>query len=262
MQCIFCEDEILNSSVEHIVPESLGNRFYIIEPGIVCNACNNRFSEDEGKAILKSFLGFIRIQNGIKTKQGKSSKAMVDGIKAIGDPNFRKNVISFESIKEEYKKILDPSTGTFELYIPDFDKTEVSASRMLLKIAYESIYKSKRGFLGKYDFTSLKSYLTNKDNKNWPFITSHIQPHKFISIPTFNDKYELNRIKISLSLFEWNTTTLLFDFRYDYYNLTINLLNRDYLWSKPYFELDTSATLYPKYLNIRKEHPNWNFKRP
>lgn len=44
MKCIFCKDSSDNStSVEHIIPESLGNKD-ILPKGIVCDSCNNYFA--------------------------------------------------------------------------------------------------------------------------------------------------------------------------------------------------------------------------
>lgn len=38
MHCIFCKCDSTNSkSVEHIIPESLGNKSHILRPGIVCD---------------------------------------------------------------------------------------------------------------------------------------------------------------------------------------------------------------------------------
>ena len=45
MRCIFCKKDSCNSrSVEHILPESLGNEEHILPAGIVCDRCNNYFA--------------------------------------------------------------------------------------------------------------------------------------------------------------------------------------------------------------------------
>jgi len=42
MRCIFCKNPSDNSvSVEHIIPESLGNISHILPKGWVCDTCNN-----------------------------------------------------------------------------------------------------------------------------------------------------------------------------------------------------------------------------
>ena len=45
MRCIFCKKDSLDSkSIEHIMPESLGNVNHILQPGVVCDECNNYFA--------------------------------------------------------------------------------------------------------------------------------------------------------------------------------------------------------------------------
>ncbi len=40
MRYIFCKQEASTSkSVEHIIPESMGNKSNILKPGIVCDKC-------------------------------------------------------------------------------------------------------------------------------------------------------------------------------------------------------------------------------
>ena len=248
MNCIICDESIQKNSVEHIIPESLGNTVYFLEANTLCQTCNNRFSEFEDKAITRSFLSLIRMQNAIKTKKGKPSTLKVGDFQASGNTEFKKDIISLDKIEEHHITNKNPKTGAFDITISDFDNTEMSASKMLLKIGFESLYKSQKKVFTKYDFTELKDHLTNRNTKDWPFITAHKPHYTFKSIPTFNDKHNLNKIKCYLKYLELSENVMLFEFQYDYYNMTINLLSRDFVWSAPYFKIDTSASLYPKYL--------------
>lgn len=55
MRCIFCKQDSSSSrSVEHIIPESLGNTDYILPIGIVCDPCNNYIAREVEKPILDS----------------------------------------------------------------------------------------------------------------------------------------------------------------------------------------------------------------
>jgi hypothetical protein len=75
MRCIFCKNDSTNSkSVEHIIPESLGNKNNILPKGVVCDSCNSYFGSKIEKAVLempyfKSLRGRIMIEN----KKGKIS---------------------------------------------------------------------------------------------------------------------------------------------------------------------------------------------
>jgi HNH endonuclease len=247
MKCIFCDKDFSSSPIEHIVPESLGNIWYTLPANTICGICNNDFSEFEGKAIFKTFLGFIRSKNGIKTKKGIPSKFEIGNIKGVGDDNFKKDVITIDGLEEKDVSNYNPKDGSFQVTIPEFHKSEAATAKMLLKIGYEAIYKSQKKILLKHDFSNLINYVTKIENKDWPFIAARNDYNSFQSIPTFTDKNNLNRIKCKLRFSEISNQILLFHFKYDYINLTINLLNRDISWTDIYFEEDINASLYPKH---------------
>lgn len=247
MICLTCDGSTLISSEEHIIPESLGNSLYVLKKGIVCRDCNNRFSKFEDKAIYNSYLSFIRIQNGVKTKKKKPSAVKIGSFEAHGIDEYTKDVMFMKKYEDNITKFHEDS-DKIDLLIENFDKSEMATAKMLLKIGFESLFKSQKRILNKYSFSELKDYLNNVSNKDWPFITSHKVLYPFKSIPTFGDKNNLNRIKCYLRFYEKDETTLLFDFQYDYFNLSINLLHRTFDWSSIYFENDTSTSLYPRHL--------------
>lgn len=54
-RCIFCKQDSSSSrSVEHIVPESLGNIDHVLPAGIVCDKCNNYIAREIEKPLLDS----------------------------------------------------------------------------------------------------------------------------------------------------------------------------------------------------------------
>lgn len=71
MICIFCKQPSDRSkSVEHIIPESLGNTEHVLPKGVVCDSCNNYFARKIEKPALESplFLG-QRARQMIPTKR-------------------------------------------------------------------------------------------------------------------------------------------------------------------------------------------------
>lgn len=53
--CIFCNKDASSSrSLEHIIPESLGNEEHTLPPGVVCDACNNYFASSIEQPVLES----------------------------------------------------------------------------------------------------------------------------------------------------------------------------------------------------------------
>jgi hypothetical protein len=56
MNCIFCHKISDNSqSIEHIIPESLGNKEHTLWKGAVCDKCNNYFATKMEKELNRNF---------------------------------------------------------------------------------------------------------------------------------------------------------------------------------------------------------------
>lgn len=89
MRCIFCKNvSDASVSVEHILPESLGNRALYLSVGVVCDNCNNYLSREVEKPMLQSgVFRLIRSERRVPSRRGK--------IPIFGDterpelPNFR-----------------------------------------------------------------------------------------------------------------------------------------------------------------------------
>jgi hypothetical protein len=73
LRCIFCKkDSSTSRSVEHILPESLGNEEHILPPGIVCDRCNNYFASSVEQAVLESgYFATSRFYGKIPNKRGR-----------------------------------------------------------------------------------------------------------------------------------------------------------------------------------------------
>ena len=247
MTCIFCEKENEAQSVEHIVPESFGNKKYTMQKGKVCDDCNGKFSKFEGTASANSIFVMERAKFGIETKKGKNVKGKVNALAIEGDKNFRKRLITVKGLNDENFIDFDPSTRIGKLKIMSFDKSEVATSKLLLKIGLESIYTSQRTQFNKYDFADLKGFLTAKNNINWPFLTTDFEVQKFNSVPKFIDKHLLKKNKCELKFAEINDDTLLFKFKYGAIAMIINLLNRNLDWIQVYLHNAPKAMLYPQH---------------
>jgi hypothetical protein len=171
MKCIFCKENSENSkSVEHIIPESLGNRKAILEKGIVCDSCNNYFARKIEKELLQTpFYKSLRSRYGIESKKGKipldvgylpitGSEIEVE-LNGIFDPNdttLRFNIPK----KTDFEKL--QSGEIKEVYIPvsiDLEKSKI-VSRFLAKVGIEVI--AQRFWEGAKDV----SYLISEDLYN------------------------------------------------------------------------------------------------
>jgi hypothetical protein len=251
MACIICGVEEPGAPIEHIVSESLGNTHYVLKKGDLCKRHNNMFSEFEGKALTKTILGMERARMGYKTKKGKPAISKTGDIQFQGDDSFRKNFIRVNGLKEEDIIDFDPVTRTFKIHVQGFDKTEVATSKLLLKMALEALHKSRPEIFKKYNLDEAKKYLDNQTNTDWPFLITKQQLSKFISIPRFNDKFQLKKIRSELLYSEVDPDVLLFHFIYCGVSMMINLVNRDLAWVKPYLDTGDFTELYP--VHMRKK---------
>lgn len=73
MSCIFCKDDTaLSKSIEHTIPESLGNSQHTLARGIVCDRCNNYFAVKIEKPLLDSeYFTHVRFRNALPNKKGR-----------------------------------------------------------------------------------------------------------------------------------------------------------------------------------------------
>ncbi len=79
MRCFFCKCNTDSSkSVEHIIPESMGNKKYILDKGIVCDKCNNYFSREiEGPIQSYEDIKMLMALEDIWSKKGKRRTSSV-----------------------------------------------------------------------------------------------------------------------------------------------------------------------------------------
>jgi hypothetical protein len=79
MRCIFCKADSDHSvSVEHIIPESMGNVDHVLPPGSVCDGCNGYFARQiEGPLLAAPVFRQLRFGMQIANKRGRIPEWMV-----------------------------------------------------------------------------------------------------------------------------------------------------------------------------------------
>lgn len=145
MRCIFCKGDSSNSkSVEHIIPESLGNKFKVLQKGIVCDSCNSYFGNKIEKIVLEmSYFKSLRGRIMIENKKGKIPRI------AAFTENKTEVEISFsqdrdKTIEVVYKdeKTLEALLKNKEIYVPIISeplKDDPIVSKFIGKIALEAL---------------------------------------------------------------------------------------------------------------------------
>lgn len=147
MRCIFCKRPSLSSqSVEHIVPESLGNTDHTLPRGVVCDACNNYFARKVEKPVLDSpMMRLLRSDRQI--------------------PNKRRRIPSCDAQESPE--------------LPDYRLM----SRFLTKAALEalafktlSVPDSNAEIVDKAELDDLRAYARYDRGETWPFSCRTLYP--------------------------------------------------------------------------------------
>ena len=145
MQCIFChKDSSASKSVEHIIPESLGNKHHFLPKGYVCDGCNNYFAVKIERELLdQPYFKSMRFRNEIATKKGKyvKEKMIFPGSVMACDVEMKTTdsgrIVSFNDDRL-YDAIKDGKSHTMlSPYYPEPDYPSTNMSRFLAKCAYE-----------------------------------------------------------------------------------------------------------------------------
>lgn len=145
MYCIFCHKDSSNSkSVEHIIPESLGNKHHFLPKGYVCDECNHYFAiKIENELLSQPYFVSMRFRNEILTKKGKlvRQKMVFPGAMRSSDvvmQTTENGIIASFYDDELYEAIKAGKTKTMiGPYIPEPEYPNVIMSRFLAKCAYE-----------------------------------------------------------------------------------------------------------------------------
>lgn len=196
MRCLFCKQDSSDSkSVEHVIPESLGNKTYILPKGVVCDKCNNYFSRKIEDPFLNSTeIRALRFYEGIPNK--KRNVPPVDGILSgkipvkiynpfPDEPMFTHEKGSFIPIEVKEADIPKiPSSGW--VFTPAFTNDMIPhnttvISRFIAKIALESIalrlYQHEGGLdylINDIAFDPIRNYVRMGNRDNWPCNISRI----------------------------------------------------------------------------------------
>lgn len=148
MRCIFCKQPSDNSkSVEHIIPESLGNADHILARGIVCDKCNNYFAIKIEQPLLElPYFVSVRHRNDIENKKGRIP--INKGILLAHTPG----IVNFHRDKEGKSISLEDETlitffqdnKTFSIVIPVNERppnNDIYISKFVGKVGLEALAK-------------------------------------------------------------------------------------------------------------------------
>lgn len=147
MKCIFCKSDSSDSkSIEHIIPESIGNKKQILSKGIVCDSCNNYFARKIEKPVLEMpYFKSLRGRTLIENKKGKIPR--ISGFTKNKDNieiSFSQDGSNTIEVIYEDEKALEALINHNELYIPLIPEpphNDLNVSKFIGKIAIEALAK-------------------------------------------------------------------------------------------------------------------------
>lgn len=193
MNCIFCKIDSDNSvSIEHIIPESLGNEEYVLPLGWVCDKCNNYFASKVEAPFLNSYYCKqarfeMRVPN--KRKRVPVGKGLYPLARAKIDLFYEDSGLSFFASDEKdipafVEALTNNKGGT--LYIPQagLPKQNYSLSRFIGKVGLEVLaYKmfddpmANNEIVNKTELDELRNYVRRgKPGFVWPIHVRRIYP--------------------------------------------------------------------------------------
>ena len=239
-KCIFCLEESDGfNTVEHIVPESLGNIDDILT-NAVCDKCQNYLgTEIENFVLSKTPFGFWRTISGTKTKKGKnpffdpsqavSKRGKIDNYHPLTDNNITMHPADNESIIEvttDNDKIRQEifSGERTNIKVVLTPKMLIYMGRFLGKIALEYWYKAFNYDVFDERFNGLRNYIRyGSVNEVWPVmlgqLTENTLTYKAIS------KFEEGRTLYAYSFYKDNKANLIlfnFDIGCERYSIILN----------------------------------------
>lgn len=185
MRCLFCKQDSTNTnSIEHIIPESLGNKTRVLPLGYVCDKCNNYFAIKVEKPFMElPEIRQLRFQQMIPNKKNKMPQmnALYNGelpVKLGWDVKKDDFVGYVDAGEEIVKEIIQKEKGYF--IFPAFTNETVIqnssiVSRLLAKIALEaladklkSIEESLDEFIDSKEFDPIRNHARRGITPIWP----------------------------------------------------------------------------------------------
>lgn len=144
--CLFCRGDSSSSrSVEHVVPESLGNKTMVLPPTIVCDECNNYFARKVEAPVLGADpILALRHFEVVANKRGRVPSLQVStslGESGVLRAGRRGPISRVLSLPPEVAISVVRHRRPFEIAVPDRDdvRADVALGRFVTKIALEAI---------------------------------------------------------------------------------------------------------------------------
>ncbi|MGA7193834.1 MAG: HNH endonuclease [Anaerolineales bacterium] len=197
MRCIFCKSDSSKSiTIEHIIPESLGNIEHTLPHGVICDNCNNYFSHEVEKPLLETeYFIYLRFQKRIFSKKGIIPRIKGFYLNAGSEVEFSRNndeIFVYPQNDHEIDKFIEhldkDKKGTILIPVPP-EPNQYLMARFLAKIGLEVMAQrvldvpgGLNEIIDKPELDEIRNYARRGDpkKKDWIFNKRKIYPEDAI----------------------------------------------------------------------------------
>lgn len=148
MKCIWCKQNSDSSkSVEHILPESLGNQTHTLPRGWVCDQCNNYFARKIEQPFLESYYGLaIRFEATIPNKKRRvpplagihlQSSLAIEVVRSLHDGSISIGALKEVDVPNWIDAITQNKSGALIFPAATEPENNRILSRFIAKVALE-----------------------------------------------------------------------------------------------------------------------------
>ena len=209
MNCLFCKLDATGScSVEHVIPESIGNIEHTLPRGVVCDTCNNYFSRKvEGPLLDTPYFRDMCYRRRIRNKKGNPPRVQGIHLQSLVPVDLFPDMDGAgasigTSYPHDEKRWIDSlrssSRGTLVVPIAT-EPSEQLLSRFLAKVAIEALalrlFDSEGGIreiVQKKELDPLRDYARRGVGASfWPFHKRPLYPPDFVFTELGSPPYEV-----------------------------------------------------------------------
>lgn len=189
MRCLFCKSETSpNEPIEHILPESIGNKEHLLRRGVVCGKCNNYFASKVEKPFLEdSAIVAMRFHQEVPNKKGRVP--VLNGVLLPANivVEVRRNPITKESVvhipEGEWANIQSEREMQLVLLGENLPQDMSVISRFIAKVALEALaakLESREDWLdelvSKEELDAIREHARFGRCPDWPVSVRRIYP--------------------------------------------------------------------------------------
>lgn len=209
MRCLFCkEDSSSAKSIEHVIPESLGNKTFTLPRGYVCDKCNNYLAREIEKPFLeRDDMRLLRFQEDIPSKKNKFPQLMgdLDGIPVEVKKEIHRGEIvpSIGMPPELLEKLILFPQDHYQMIVPAYTDAlippqDAVTSRFIGKIALEalahklsSLDDSLDQLIDDKQFDPIRNHVRRGSPRTWPCHIRRIYSHHKSWIDSDGETYQI-----------------------------------------------------------------------